>query len=297
MKTFERGCLVRLHTSVWEGRVKLHRDDIKVEADPELIRATKYLVDRECLKPINQARQKSRQYLYNKTLPFPIPGVVFIPKDILEEVDSALTEYQGIFDDRAAEFEKNYDLFMKGAKLRLNGLFNETDYPLNIRSKFAFSWQFFIIGAPGHSSVLSPQIYNREKENFQKTMTEFQEMAVTALRVRFAELIDHMVDRLSGEKKIFRDSMVEHIRTFLCDFEKLNITNDTELSEQVERCRSIVSGVNVYSLRSDDLFRSRIANKMGSIQGDLDQMMVQRPTRKLRFTNKKEPGHETHISS
>ncbi len=292
MKIFESGCLVKLNISVWEGRIKLPTHDIQVDADKDLIRATKYLVDRDCLKPIKQIRQKARQVLYGKTLPFPIPGVLFIPKDILSEVDTILQEFQQLFSARAAYFERNYYLFQSAVKGRLQDLFNPMDYPSNIGSRFSFSWQFFVIDAPGQTSLLSPEIYTREKENFQRTIEEFQSMAVTTLRIRFAELVDHMVDRLSGEKKVFRNSMIDHITSFLTDFEKLNITNDEALSLQVDRCRSVISGVNAQALRSNDFFRTDLADKMGTIQGALDRMMVPRPKRKIRFENLEEQGSD-----
>ncbi len=289
MNIFESGCLIKLDTSVWEGRINLPSHDIQVDADKELIRATKYLVDRDCLKPIKQIRHKARKVLYGKTLPFPIKRVLFIPKDILSEVDTILKQFQQLFYARTAYFERHFDLFQSAVKGRLDHLYNPMDYPADIGSRFSFSWQFFVIDAPGQSGVLSPEIYRREKENFQKTMAEFQSMAVTTLRTRFAELVDHMVDRLSGEKKVFRDSMIDHITTFLTDFEKLNINHDEALSLQVERCRSVISGVEAEALRSNDLFRAALADKMETIQEALDRMMVPRPKRKLRFNTQEEP--------
>lgn len=297
MKLFENGCLVQLSVSVWGGRIKLPSTLLQVDADPSLIRATKYLVDRSCLKPVEEVRHQARTFLYNKTLPFPVPGVLFIPKSLLGEVDETFQGYQKVFENKVTEFAENYDLFMNTAKLRLNGLFNPNDYPADIRAKFSFAWRFLVIDAPGKSGVLTPEIYNREKESFQRTIKEFQELAMTTLRVRFAEMVDHMVDRLSGEKKVFRDSMINNIRDFLNDFEKLNISNDAALGEQVERCRSILSGVDPSTLRSDQGFRKEIAKNIASVQGALDGMMIERPKRKIRLNVEKEAVREDRLSA
>lgn len=291
MHIFENGCLVQLTVGVWGGRVKLPSSLLQVDADPALIKATKYLVDRSCLKPVEEVRNQARSFLYNKTLPFPIPGVLFIPKTLLGEVDVAFQRYQKVFENKVAEFAENYDLFMNTARLRLNGLFNPNDYPTDIRSKFSFAWRFLVIDAPGQSGLLTPEIYNREKENFRRTVREFQQMAVTTLRVRFAEMVDHMVERLSGQKKVFRDSMIHNIRDFLNDFEKLNISDDRALAEQVERCRAILSSVAPDALRSDQGFRKEIAERIGSVQDTLDRMMIVRPKRKIRLNAPQEaPG-------
>ncbi len=297
MKLFENGCLVQLSVSIWGGKIKLPSTLLQVDADPSLIRATKYLVDRSCLKPVEEVRHQARTFLYNKTLPFPIPGVLFIPKSLLTEVDETFQGYQKVFGNKVTEFAGNYDLFMNKAKLRLNGLFNRNDYPSDILAKFSFAWRFLVIDAPGKNGVLTPEIYNREKENFQQTIREFQEMAVTTLRVRFAELVDHMVDRLSGEKKIFRDSMVDNIRNFLSDFEKLNISDDAELAVQVERCRAILSGVDPNALRSDLGIRKEISKNIASVQDTLDGMMIDRPKRKIRLVPSLEKSHEDRLSA
>jgi len=77
-------------------------------------------------------------------------------------------------------------------------------------------------------------------------------------------------------------SKTGNIQEFLTDFDTLNITNDTELSAQVERCKAIMSGVNPDSLRSNSAFRSGIVASMASVQTSLNSMMVGRPKRKLR---------------
>ncbi len=166
--------------------------------------------------------------------------------------------------------------------MSLNGLFNPVDYPRDISQRFAFAWKYITLGAPDQAQLLSPEVYEREKQKFEQTMLEFRETAVNTLRASFAEMVDRITERLSGKKKVFRDSLIGNIQEFLTDFDALNITNDTELSAQVERCKAIMSGVNPDSLRSNSAFRSGIASSMASVQTSLNGMMVNRPKRKLR---------------
>lgn len=287
MSIFEKGCLVQLCVSIWGGRIKLPSSALQVDADPALIKATKFLVDRECLKPIERVRNEARGHLYDKTLPFPIPGVLFIPKDLIGKIDEKLKEYQTDFNEQAEAFSKNYDFFMQGARLRLNSLYDPADYPIEVRTKFSFSWRFLVLDAPVYRGVLTPEIYEREQEKFQKTIEEFHELAGTTLRARFAEMVDHVVDRLSGEKKVFRDSLIESIGAFFSDFSQLNINDDTALESQVHRCKAILEGVDPKTLRSDEGFRNEIAKKMGVVQEQLDAMMIARPKRKIRIPEAK----------
>jgi len=282
MNPFEKGCLVQLTVSLWGGRVKIPASLIQVDADPALIKASKCLVERECLKPIEKVRNEARAYLYGKTFPFPIAGVLFIPRELIGTVDAKLKEFQQEFDSEAGAFAENYDLFVQAGRRRLNSLFNPADYPAAIRSKFSFSWRFLVLDAPGQAELLTPELYAQEKEKFRKTLQEFEELAVTTLRTRFAELVDHLVERFSGEKKVFRDSLIGNFKEFLADFEQLNINNDASLSEQVERCRSILGAVDPGALRSDEEFRQEIAGKMAFVQEKLEGMMTARPLRKIR---------------
>lgn len=280
---FEQGCLIQLNVSIWGGRIKLPSARLNVDADPALIKAIKYLIDRDCLKPMEKERNAARSYVYGKTLPFPIPGVHFIPKDLIRPVDQTLPEFQMRFNEKVSYFVNNFEIFIQSAQLRLNQLFDPSEYPTDIRSKFSFSWRFLVVDSPGRSGILTPEIYAREQEKFQRTIDEFNELAMVTLRTRFSEMIDHAVERLSGEKKVFRDTLIGNIRQFLDDFRQLNIRNDRALEEQVTRCKLILDGVDPSTLRSDDGFRREIAQKMTAVQGQLDAMMIQRPKRKIRI--------------
>lgn len=280
---FAKGCLIQLSVSIWGGRVKLPNEAIRVDADPAFIAATKYLVEKDVLKPIKKVRNKARAYIYNKSLPFPITGILFVPKDLISDIDRKLNEYKYDFNNRVSNFVLNYNEFISIARLRLSSLFNPVDYPADIRRHFGFVWRFFTMDAPGEAQLISPEIYEREKEKFTETMSDFRNMAVAALRVSFAEMVDHIIGRLLGEKKIFRDSLIGNIKEFMADFEVLNINNDTELSILVEKCRLILNNVGPQSLRDNDSFRAHIANKVSEVQSCLGTMLVDRPTRKLKF--------------
>ena len=81
---------------------------------------------------------------------------------------------------------------------------------------------------------------------------------------------------------MFRDTLIGNIQEFLTDFRSLNINNDTALSEQVERCSTILKGVNVETLRNNETFKKSIADSISGVQRSLDGMMIDRPTRKIR---------------
>lgn len=176
----------------------------------------------------------------------------------------------------------NYDTFIAHAKVKLNGLFNPMEYPADIRKSFGFNWRFFVMDAPGHANLLSAEIYEAEREKFITTINEFEQTAINTLRASFAEMVDHMVERLSDGGKVFRNSLVSNIKEFMADFKALNITDDKELEDLITRCKTVLGSADPESLRNNDKFRAAVVNGMAQIQGQLDNMMVDRPTRKLR---------------
>jgi hypothetical protein len=279
----EKGCLVQFSVSIWGGRIKLPSNALNLpNVNPEFIRATKHLIDRACLRPLEEIRNAARGYVYQKSLPFPIPGILFVPSGMIPEIDNKLREFKEIFEQRVAGFLVQYDVFVSNAADNLGDLFDPSEYPADIEKRFGFNWRFFTLAPPSKKLLLDPALIAQEQQKFRQTIAEFSELATSTLRGRFAELVDHIVERLAGpEKKVFRDSLIGNIRQFLEDFERLNINGDIELANLVARCREIIGGTSPQMLRDNDAFRQAIGESMQQLQNTLDEMMVDRPTRKI----------------
>src|SRR5208337_5418674 len=122
------------------------------------------------------------------------------------------------FETEVDKFIEKYEEEREKARESLGYLFNEADYPINVRQKFRFEWRFITMDVPGKSGILSPELYEREKEKFQTLMEETRELATVALREEFAGIVRHMVERLSGEEdgkpKRFQASMLDKMGEF-----------------------------------------------------------------------------------
>ncbi|MBI4594815.1 MAG: hypothetical protein HY730_00370 [Candidatus Tectomicrobia bacterium] len=280
---FEQGVLVQLAISIWTGRAKVDPKIISEVADPEFLRASKLLIDKGYMKTIEQIRNEARHFVYRKSLPFPITGVLFIPREMLLEVDNELTRQKSRFNEAVADFISQYKTYIELAKGHLKDLWNPEDYPVNIAKRFDFQWMFFNIDAPGKKSLITPELYVREVEKFQQTMEEFQETAVATLRSTFAEMVDHLVDRLANDK-VFKDSSVNRFKEFLDDFKKLDVANDTEVQELVEKCRVLLNGTRPQDLRDNESLKRHVSEKMGEIKNAIDtKILTGRPFRKIVF--------------
>jgi hypothetical protein len=283
---FEKGCLVQLSISKWGGVKKI--DDSKlakmVEAH-EWVTATKKLVDPESLKPICKIGNAARSYLVGVSLPFPIQGMVFAPKEMVSRVDKRLEEFRGEFDQAVDVFVQEYPRLRETAMTCLGGLFSEVDYPVRVEQHFGFAWRFIILDVPnGKAGVLSPELYEREKENFIKTMEEARTLAIESLREEFGSMVERITERFSetadGKTKIFKNATVESFYEFFETFKERNIFRDDQLAELVEKAQAVLGGSSPESIRTSEALRARIRGGMEEVENAMAEGLL-RPRRKI----------------
>jgi len=276
---FEKGCLCNVTTRIWGNRHKIPKEYLDIgHAKKELLRGTHSLVDPESaeISALNTFRSRVVSFLEARSLPFPIRGVRFIPKQLLEEVDNGLREFDSELWRKVGELEDGIGYLIEQAKADLGDLFNPMNYPSNIRRKFGFEWNFYNINvSDAKASILSPEMYHREVQKLQNKIGEFERNIVFMLRMKFRELLDHMVDKLSGiEKKRFNSSLVEKPTEFLNSFRKLNIVGDSDLEAHIKQAELIVQGVDPQELRNDCSFRNGVADQLKVVESKLDEMIV-----------------------
>lgn len=284
---FAKACLGKLSIACWQGSKMLAPTQMAPLGDSDWLRAKKYLVNPERLHAIKAVASRARMYLHRKALPFPINGLSLIPKDALADIDAALRELQQEFWQEVETFLSLYDFARAEAKRHLGDLFSETDYPVDIRAKFHFRWQFLTLQVPGKHTLLSPELYAQEKEKFLALMEETRELAILALRQEFRNLLDHLVDRLSGREdgkpKQFKATMIQKLHDFLADFETRNIFQDQELATLVAQAKAIIAGVDPDLLRQDAFLREHVAGAMQRLQDAMAEQLEDLPRRRLRF--------------
>jgi len=276
---FEKGCLVQLSASVWGATRKIQSaHTAKMGAAPEWLTANKKLVDPDALKPLRKTVNAARSYLDRVSLPFPIPTMVFVPKEMITTIDEELNRFKSSFSEKVEDFQAEYHQLREMARIHLGALFNDTDYPADINSRFSFAWRFVTLDVPnGNTRLLAPEVYEREKEKFIQTMEEAREMAIQALREEFANLVTRITDRFekdsAGKRKIFKNGTVNNFYEYFETFKQRNIFNDTALSELVEQAQSLLSGHSAESIRSNEILKEDIRSGMETIEQGLEELM------------------------
>ena len=146
---FKKACLIQLTTSNWQGTRMLEQGVMeKLGKSSEWLRGKKYLINPDLLGPIHTSTHQARNLVQQYSLPFPITSIYLIPKESLSLVDERLSQQKEKFHQKVEEFIGIYDQAREEAKEFLGNLFNETDYPIDIRSKFRFEWRFLALELP-----------------------------------------------------------------------------------------------------------------------------------------------------
>ena len=192
-----------------------------------------------------------------------------------------------------AELAAVYEEIKNDARRRLGRLYNSGDYPAEIRGLFNVEWDFPSVEPPSYLMHVNPQLYHQEQERITRRFQEAINLAEQAFVGEFADLVNHLTERLNtgpeGERKIFRDSVITNLTEFFGRFGQLNIHSSEQLDRLVEDAQQIVRGVVPQELRDNDGLRQHVATQFARVQANLDGMLVDRPRRSI-IRNRSQQG-------
>jgi hypothetical protein len=271
---------------------KLSASLVEVDADKELISAQKTLLSSEHLKTIEHYDGEIRRYLYSHCLPSLFKdGVYLVPLALIEEVEQKLNAFADNRQKLVAAFLEVYPALIEDAKTRLRAAFNPNDYPPaeRLEKLFRMEWRYVAFSVPGTLRTVSKELFKKEQEKAANAWAETLEEVRTLLRTHMAELVGHMVDRLSGtddkgKPKVFKNTLVSNMTEFLNSFDARNLTDDAELAQIVGKARQLLSGVDAQTLRTSQALRSSLRDGFCALQGSLDTLITVRPSRAFSFT-------------
>ena len=270
------------------NRRKVDTSEIKIDADKAWIGVSKKLIDAPELQAITSLISDARNYVANMALPATTikKGVYLMSKDLLEEVDAKLVDY----DKQLVVLVENllvvYSALMNEAKERLKGLFNREDYPTPeyLKSAFRLKWQCIKLNPPDRDQM-KQKMWERECAKTERMWMEMREAAQQTLRTNLADLVKHLADKLTpekdGKKKMFKEASITKLNEFLGTFDARNITNDVQLKVLVDKAKSLLKDTDAGVLRTDEATREYVAYGFETIKQALAPMIVNKPSRTI----------------
>lgn len=288
MNLQERAMLAALHIRRWGGTrtdKKVTSDVAKQHAVTER-RAGNYRkhainVDAPTFKAVVTAASELRARHMHWTLPWGEEGARILPSANFEKYSDEMRAARADFDRKSAEFVTAFPELKAAAKIELNGLYNETDYPKDIAAKFGVELSIMPLPNAADFRVKLPDdAVATIKANIE---VELQRTTSFAMREPYERLFAHitrMVDRLSYQPKptdkhkgIFRDTLVTGLAELCEVLPGLNIMNDPHLDELRRKSEALIAGIDPQSLRDSPTLRATVCAKATEIQNAMAAFM------------------------
>lgn len=279
-----RAMIVSLSISQWSGR-RLDReitDEVNSQhnAAADAGRYNKLLLPKEALDPIVKVVSETRTEFLKRTLPWIDNGGRIMAADAYMAHMSWLNGQRRKFDAAVDEFIRAYPGHVQSARVRLNGMFKDEDYPTidQLRGKFSMACTVLPVPTSDDFRVsMSEAQAAHIRADIERQVSDATTAAVKDIYRRVADVTERMVDRLNaykpaskkGERSegVFRDSLVENVRDLIAILPALNITGDPALTAMAAKLQPLAEW-DASVLRED-------AGKRRDVAATAEQILAQ----------------------
>ena len=269
--------LVNISISVWTGR-KL---DKQVSAEVDVAKSTKTRAGNyhknlfagvDELAAVGRIAGKIRNWGMEQTLLWSDGGDRLLTMDNYTEYRRVLKDLEREFEDAVQVFCSRYSTLISAQAFTMGSLFDRTEYPdvADIASKFSLRYTFSPVPEIGDWRVDANAEDKQElEEQYKKAYNDRLGATTKDLWDRLHGVLTHMADRLAdapdGERKIFRDSLLE-TPVKLCELlTRLNVANDPKLEAARKSLESAVCGIDVKDLRDSQGARLEVKTQVDEI--------------------------------
>jgi len=269
-----RAMLVTLNIRRWQAA----RTDKKITAEVATThavsekRAGRYRknainVDAPTFKAVVSAASDLRTKHYFYTLPWTQEGARILTTAMFEEYSREMRILRTAFDKTVQAFIADLPALKQAAKIELNGMYNEADYPTDIAAKFCVE----IVRMPlpveeDFRACLPEDTVASIRSDIKAEVEKATSLAMRDPYERLYEHISRMVGRLSDPKAVFRDTLITGLADLCAILPGLNLTQDPQLDALRKRAEQLILNVDPQDLRDRPFLRSRVAAQAAEIQ-------------------------------
>jgi hypothetical protein len=278
-----RAMLVTLNISVWNPKKKdtaaTLETLIKHGASREAGAFVKNLLPEGAIDRVKKAEGVLRAIFYKYTLPWRDEGIRILPSAAWEDFSSEEREARREFDTAVGEFLVNYDAHRNNARVALNGLFSESDYPPVevVRSKFGVRTSWFPLPDSSDFRVdLPEEVRQQLSQEMDNGVSESLKVASQALYDRLGDALGRVVERLEDGDKVFRNTLITNLRDLCAQIPKLNVMGDETILRLVGDAEKIAH-LEPDQIRADDTVRKTAHKTAGDILAAMGIISQQQP--------------------
>lgn len=268
----EKSLLVNVKIAQWSAR-KL---DKKVTSEVNQKHNTtdagnfnKLLIERDYLKDIQAIATEARTFHYENTLPWSDQGDRLLPSENYFDYTSKMSELKDRFNTAVNKFVLSYPAIIEDAKKKLNGLFNQNDYPVNIGARFEIKTSFMPVPEVQDIRVnLSAGEVEKIKTAVQSEISERFQNAQRSIYERVIDQLNRMHERLTDKDAVFRDSLFNNVLVLVDLLPRLNVTCDQQITDMCEDLRRLYAEPE--NVRNDQSLRKQKAKEVEDMLGKIN---------------------------
>lgn len=269
--------LVELNIGNWTAR----KNDKSVSEEVDLQKGTKTRAGNynknlfagvKELEDIQKFVGMVRNWHYRNTIPWLDTGVRMLPMGQYIDYTAQMNTWASEFEGLKQAFLNKYDDLVTEMAFKLGSLFNRNEYPTRdqVDYKFYFRTNYFPLPQSGDFRVdIGNEMLAELQDNYTKHLNEKVNEAMGDVWSRLHETLKHLSERLevgsTGEKKIFRDSLIENAQELCGLLSKLNVTNDPKLEEARKDLEQALFGVSAKDLRDSIMVRHDVHARVTDI--------------------------------
>ena len=268
----EKALLVSIHVSKWTASVKDRKVTNEVHNQHNCKgnagRFIKQLIDKNdgAYKEIQAISNEIQAYRQAKTLPWLEDGIRILPSNLYVEFAEHMRDFRTRYDHAVMQFQREYESIKNKAKVSLNGLYKEEDYPNNIGGKFGVEIRYLPFPDQQDFRVsLSVQETDLLKSHLQREVNESVNLMVQDLYERLRVCLGRIADKLKDQDAIFRDSLIGNLREACRAVGELNITDNQHLADLNREIQATLASIEPQQLRNDKVQRQVIQAKADEI--------------------------------
>lgn len=280
--------LVSMHIRQYGARKEDKKVSKKVTAEHDAADGSgnfhKQLVPKESLEGITKAVTALRNFHYENTLPWLDEGERCLPAMNYEAYRTELEGLKDAFDTAVRDFCESWPQVVERAKGQLGALFNERDYPADVRDKFSCDVKFAPLPTEDDFRVALPEAeLEKLRAAMRGQLDEAQRAAMGDIYRRLGDAVKAMAERLraytvdatTGKvQSPFRNSLVENLRDLVALVPRLNFAEDAELEAIRREVEGELCEADAGELRADPAVRESVAESAERIASRLGEFMA-----------------------
>lgn len=280
----EKAMLVNLSVSCWTASKKDNKAGESVKAQAAAAAKAgwfnKRLVDPVALQPISKLEGRIRDFHYKFTLAWSDSGDRVLPGAAYMDYMDGLRGLKNEFDGAVTQFVRDYPQLVQNARTMLGQMYDPGDYPApaSIAQRFAVKTTFSPVPDAADFRVdVGQEAIEEIKKNITAAVESRLAGATRECWTRLDEVVAAMFVKLSDPEAVFRDTLVENIRTLAAILPKLNITGDADLSRILTKVREHLL-VHPDDLRKSKKLRAATAERAADILTEIGPWIATAPT-------------------